>query len=200
MKTIIFRLIQLFTLSRIFWDKRKHVYLTFDDGPHPEKTPALLEILKQHNAKATFFVIGEKAGMYGELLFKISEAGHTIANHSYSHIRYQNNQVEFMKNIEQCESVLAQNKIKSKRLVRIPYGTVNMKLFGGLLLRGYRIAFWNKDTKDYNLKTPHEVTTYLNLDGIQDGDVVLMHDYPDVTPDILTKILSSHPDLKFLPL
>jgi peptidoglycan/xylan/chitin deacetylase (PgdA/CDA1 family) len=72
-------------LKSINKGQRKSIALTFDDGPDPDTTPIILEILKQKNVKATFFVIGKKAEKYPELLRQIDEEGHIVANHSYSH-------------------------------------------------------------------------------------------------------------------
>ena len=198
MKLLIFNLIQKLTFSRIFWKLKNNVYLSFDDGPDAKGTPPLLDILRKYNAYATFFVVGEYAEKHKDILKKISDAGHTIANHSYSHIRYKNNLKKFLADVEQCESVLKKANISTKKLFRIPYGTVDLKLFAGLLNKGYRIAFWNKDTKDYKLKEPAEVTNYMDINALQNGDVVLLHDYPEVTPHILEKILSAHTDKNFV--
>lgn len=198
MKLLIFNLIQKLTFSAVFWKRKENVYLTFDDGPDAEGTPLLLEILRKYRARATFFVVGDHAQKHVGLLNKIIEDGHTVANHSYSHIRYMHNLKVFLDDVQECEEVLKQANVPTKKLFRIPYGTVSLKLFAGLLKKGYRIAFWNKDTKDYKLDQPSEVAEHLNIEGVQRGDIVLLHDYPKVTPSILEKILSSHPDKKFV--
>ena len=199
-KLIFFSLVQKLSFSRIFWNQKKNIYLTFDDGPDAKGTPMLLDILRKYQVRATFFVVGEHAQKHTELLKKIVEEGHTVANHSYSHIRYANNMADFLADVRQCEEVLKKANIPTKKLFRVPYGTVDLKLFAALLRKGYRIAFWNKDTKDYKLKSASDVNGYMDINGLQDGDVVLLHDYPKVTPEILEKILSTHSDKKFVAL
>jgi len=198
MKQLIFSLIQKLTFSKIFWKRKKNIYLSFDDGPDAKGTPLLLDILRKYKARATFFVVGEHAEKNRELLKKIMADGHTIANHSYSHIRYENNLDGFLADVARCEDVLNKENIPTKKLFRIPYGTVDIKLFAALLKKGYRIAFWNKDSKDYKLKEPAEVARYMDIKTLQKGDVVLLHDYPAVTPHILEKILSMHTDKQFV--
>jgi len=200
MKKIVFKVIQLLTFSRIFWNKKKNIFLTFDDGPHPVQTSILLDILKKYKAKATFFIIGENGENHYTLLQKIYQDGHTIANHTYSHFRYKNDTRQFLEELEKAEAVLIKNNIKSQKIVRIPYGVISIKLMSQLILRGYKIAFWNKDTKDYKLKNPEEVRNHIDILTLSDGDVILLHDYPEVTPIILEEILSCHPDKTFLPL
>lgn len=195
-KLIIFRLIQIFTLSKVFWDKNKNVYLTFDDGPDAAQTPLILDLLKKYNAKATFFLQGEYAEKYPEILDRMSAEGHTLANHTYSHIRFQDNINDFMEDVEKCENVI-KDYYKGTRYFRVPYGTVSLKLFLALLKKGYKVAFWNEDTKDYKLETSEEVKDYLNIEALKNGDVVLLHDYPAVTPEILESILKAHPDKSF---
>jgi len=200
MKLYIFKMIQIFSGSRIFWRKSNNIYLSFDDGPHPIQTPILLDILKKYQARATFFVVGEEAKKHIDILKKVHADGHTIANHSYTHIRYENNLDVFLSDVEKCEKLLAKEGIPVRKLFRIPYGTVNLKLFATLLHAGYKIAFWNKDTKDYKLNQVEQLSNYLSINDIEEGDVVLMHDHPQVTPQLLELILSSHSDKKFLPL
>lgn len=198
MKLIFFNLIQKMTFSKIFWKKRNNIYLSFDDGPHPQNTQVMLNILDKYNARATFFVVGEDAEKNIEILKKVSAAGHTVANHSYSHIRYENNIKEFMEDVVKCEEVLQKAKIPTKRYFRIPYGTVSLKLFIRLLKDGYTVAFWNKDTKDYKLEKPEDVSNYMDINKLENGDVVLLHDYPEVTPQILETILTAHSDKQFV--
>jgi len=198
MKEFIFKIIQMLTFSRIFWKKRSGVYLSFDDGPDDKNTPIILDILKECTAKATFFVVGEDADQNEELLKRIASEGHTVANHSQTHIRFENNLKLFLENIERCESVLERANVKSNNLVRIPYGIVDLKLFCGLLLKGYKIAFWNKDTKDYKLQDDTFLSDYMDIHSIQDGDIILLHDSSEITLQILKKILEAHSDKKFV--
>jgi len=198
-KLLIFKIIQIITFSNIFWNRKEGVYLSFDDGPDPKQTLVLLEILRKYGAKATFFVQGNNAEKFPDILKEIRKDGHTLANHTYSHIRYENNFTEYYEDLKKCETVIGQNNSGSKYF-RITYGTVSLRLFFALLLKGHKIAFWNKDTKDYKLKDLNDLSNYMDINTIRNGDVILLHDYPEFTSQILEKILQTHTDKKFLPL
>lgn len=195
MKQYLFKLIQFFSFGRIFWKKSEHIYLTFDDGPHPENTQVLLDILKKYNAKATFFLIGENAKKYPDLVKKLQQEGHTIANHTYSHLKFDGDLTTFMNDINACEDEI--KLYNTFKYFRIPYGVINLKLLTTLFFKKYKTVFWNKDTKDFELNSPDQVKEHIDIASVQKGDIILMHDFPAVTPVILEKLLSLHPDKTF---
>lgn len=98
--------------------------LTFDDGPHPDYTPALLNMLAQHDAKATFFMVGEAAERHAELVEKVKAAGHSVGNHSWSHPSFiEINRAERWEEMRRTEKALNLNGI---RLFRPPHGHQNL--------------------------------------------------------------------------
>lgn len=166
-------------------DGRKVVYLTFDDGPSANNTPKILDILKQYNVKATFFLIGKNAEKNKELVKEEVTEGNMVGNHTYSHNMnyiYSDPKV-FMSDVDRCEetlkSILGNNY--DLKLVRFPGGSFGKKLepFREEAKRnGYRYVDWNDLTGDAErngVPVSHligEVKKYANHDHL----VVLMHD------------------------
>jgi peptidoglycan/xylan/chitin deacetylase (PgdA/CDA1 family) len=168
----------LFTRAR----KKHSLYLTFDDGPHPEHTPRLLKVLSQHQIPATFFLIGERAEQYPEVVRQIVAAGHVIGNHSYSHPSF--NVSSFClqsRELERANEVLKRFDGRQRHLVRPPYGKMNWATIVLCMLRRERIALWNKDSYDYRLGCDEIVQRAATL-NIALGDVLLFHD--DGSPGI----------------
>ena len=101
----------------------KKIALTFDDGPHPVKTPKILEILQKHDARATFFVVGSLAEYHPEIVKKEAELGHEIANHSYTHPRLSKlTETEIKSEIEKTDSIIKKAAGVTPRLFRPPEG------------------------------------------------------------------------------
>lgn len=125
------------------------VILSFDDGPEPGQTERILEVLKKHEIKGTFFLIGEKARSHPDLVNQVlSEGGHTVANHSWSHPNFHDISAS-----QQAEEVLKYEEAPSagpvKRLFRYPYGNSTCETNGLLHARGYRIVGWHVDSCDW---------------------------------------------------
>ena len=147
--------------------------LTFDDGPHPEFTPRLLEILRRHKARATFFMIGEAAGYQTDLVRRIAEDGHTIGNHSRNHqalplLSTRKRYVE----IRSCQKILSPY---GEKLFRPPYGHQSPATHLQTLLLGYKVVAWNVAAVDW-LDHDAEHTAGLLLQRIRPGSIVLLHD------------------------
>ena len=128
-----------------FPTKEKNIYLTFDDGPVPEVTPKVIELLKKYNAIATFFCIGENVKKHPHVYASLLEAGHTIGNHSYHHYKcWKVNAKTYLDDVEDAAGL-----IKSD-LFRPPYGKLTFKtLFA--LKRKYRIIMWDVISCDFDV-------------------------------------------------
>ncbi len=163
----------------ILWEintEEKVIALTFDDGPHVTYTPQVLDLLQQYEAKATFFVIGERAEKYPELISQIGEAGHEIANHTYTHplsITPAKLREELKKTNDIIHSITGVYPI----FYRPVAGTYNDRIINTAIEEGYRVVMWSwhLDTEDW--KTPG-VKKIVNkvLKGTTPGDIVLFHD------------------------
>lgn len=154
----------------------KAVYLTFDDGPDPDTTPQVLEVLAEYNAKATFFVVGSHAESQGDLLKKIYDAGHAIANHSWSHRKLGNLDWDtFEAEVEATSQVLGGY---GSRCLRPPYGDVGPNLFANAAKAGYTIIYWSVDPLDWLNQNPKTIAKRV-LARTQPGAIVLLHDGGD---------------------
>ncbi len=164
----------------------KVVALTFDDGPC-SNTDKILELLKDNNSTATFFLQGYKINSFKNTLIKMIDYGNEAGNHTYSH--------KYLTKIKQKEFDFQLNKTnelyynvtnKSMYLIRPPYGSYNKKV--KQLVSG-PIILWNLDTKDWKgNKTVEEIISSV-LDNVNDGDIILMHDIHEKTYDALKTIL-----------
>ena len=152
-------------------DAAEHsVYLTFDDGPIPESTPFILDTLKEHGVKATFFVVGENVKRYPDLFRRIISEGHSIGNHTYNHMGSLKHYVRtYLSNIETADAVmqtaanvggdrklgvrneeLGVNSSLEKPLFRPPHGWMWLSAYHLLMKRGYTIVMWDLVTRDYS--------------------------------------------------
>lgn len=172
-------------------DKSKVIALTFDDGPSSH-TAELLDILEANDARATFFLQGINVQEYGsEVIPRMAALGCTIGNHSYNHPNLKKAGAEVAKQqFEQTDQLIAQyNNGTGAAVVRFPYGEYTKTLAKNT---GRACWFWDVDTLDWKTKNAQSVTSVV-LDGIQGGQIVLMHDLYQSTIDACKTII---PELK----
>jgi len=148
------------------------VYLTFDDGPIPEVTPKVLEILDRYQVKATFFMVGENVYKHPEVYQQVVDAGHAIGNHTYNHIKgWKYSTFTYLSNVEQCEERIAETN-----LFRPPYGKATWLQRRMLHLMGYKIIYWDILTRDYNPKrTPEQMLAQIKKE-VRPGSIINFHD------------------------
>ena len=153
--------------------QKKVIALTFDDGPHPAFTPKLLDILKGHGSKATFFMVGRVAQDHPELVRRVADDGHVIANHSWDH-----KSLPLLNRRERIHQVLAGASSIAPygtRLFRPPYGHQSVASLIDVLLLGYQVVTWNVigwDWLDYD-------SGYISdriISQVKPGSIVLLHD------------------------
>lgn len=126
--------------------KEKTVFLTFDDGPIPEETPFVLDILRQHNIKATFFCVGENVKKHPDIFQMVLNDGHVVGNHTYNHLAgFTNFSKHYIDNVGKADEFI------HSHLFRPPHGTFRIGEFL-YLRRHYTIVFWDVVTRDYNNK------------------------------------------------
>lgn len=166
------RLIKKFYSSAVwnFKTKEKVIYLTFDDGPVPVLTEWVLDELKKHNAKATFFCVGDNIVKHRAIFDRIRSEGHVTANHTQNHLKGFHSSIEdYLESVDKCE-VETQSKI-----FRPPYGQLRKSQFRSLQSMGYKIVFWDVISYDYEKITPEEC--YQNVKKhTKAGSIVLFHD------------------------
>jgi len=153
------------------------VALTFDDGPDPATTPALLELLEKWSILATFFVIGEKAERHREIVQQIVAAGHALGNHSYSHSEPRETPTDrFLDEIRKTRDLLEEIGNQPCTLVRPPKGVLSPGKQLGLWRQGMTIALWNVDPRDYRMQSRQQADAWGREYRPRGGDIVLLHD------------------------
>jgi peptidoglycan/xylan/chitin deacetylase (PgdA/CDA1 family) len=168
----------------------KAIYLTFDDGPHPEHTPALLELLRRHEAKATFFLIGREAERHPELVWRIVEEGHGLGNHSYTHPRFHTlSHREQWQEVQRTDKVLRGFDGRRHHRFRPPRGVFSPALALRFAFSRRNLAYWSYDTLDYQNHQPEELAARLRAQPPRAGDVMLMHDDSDCSRRVLEALL-----------
>ncbi len=153
------------------------IALTFDDGPHPKLTPRILEILNKYHIHATFFIVGENAEHYPDLIGKILEGGHEIGNHTYTHEKVKASSYSGMKReFELCETAIYEISEYKTKLLRPPEGFLDNKIKSISKEMDYNVILWNIDTKDWAHTSPKEICRNVT-ENISPGSIILMHDY-----------------------
>jgi peptidoglycan/xylan/chitin deacetylase (PgdA/CDA1 family) len=158
--------------SSVIWripNATNAVYLTFDDGPHPEVTPWVLDQLRMYNAKATFFCIGQNAEKYPELIERILAGGHALGNHSFSHKDgWKTKDQVYLADIEQADKILRTS------LFRPPYGRIKRSQIANLQSQ-YTIVNWSLMPGDFDVNISAEAC-FRNLMKAKAGDIICLHD------------------------
>ena len=160
-------------LGKLVWRKQsslKVIYLTFDDGPVPEVTPKVLEILHYNNIKATFFCVGENVHKYPNIYSEILNQGHKTGNHTFNHLKgIKVSTDEYLSNIKK-----ATKTIESK-LFRPPYGRISYKQKKKLQSR-FEIIMWDLLTHDYDRNLSPEVILKNIKRYTRNGSIIVFHD------------------------
>ncbi len=155
---------------------KKYIALTFDDGPHHTFTPEILNILKNEKAKATFFVVGNRAETYPDLIMQISAEGHDIGNHTWNHISLAKNTTETdIKSIKKTNDVLTGITGKSCNIVRPPYGATNVRVKAMMQDNGWHQILWDTDSRDWQNKNPDAILNKV-MRSLEPGGIILFHD------------------------
>jgi len=153
------------------------VALTFDDGPHPEGTPAVLEILARAGARATFFLVGEQVERFPALAAEIAAAGHEIAVHGYRHrLLLRRRPGDFAADLDRAIAVIAEATGHTPALYRPPYGVFSLPAPALVRSRGLRPLLWTRWEKDWQARASGASISSLVCSALVPGDVVVLHD------------------------
>ena len=159
--------------SNYVWDipnNENKVYLTFDDGPTPEITQWTLNQLKEYNAKATFFCIGDNVRKYPEIFQKVINEGHSIGNHTFNHLNgWKTNTSDYIKNVKLYET-------EHCKLFRPPYGKIKPSQSKILRKLGYRIIMWDIISYDFDATISKEQCLENVLKNVKSGSIIVFHD------------------------
>ncbi|MCC6181779.1 MAG: polysaccharide deacetylase family protein [Bacteroidia bacterium] len=146
------------------------IYLTFDDGPIPELTPWVLDVLKHYHIQATFFCVGHNIEKHPAIFNRILAEGHQVGNHTYHHLKgWKVKTAEYLQNVEKCQFFTKTN------LFRPPYGRIKRSQYNQLLSH-YKIVFWDILTHDYDAFTSSEKCLNNSIKYTRNGSIVVFHD------------------------
>jgi peptidoglycan/xylan/chitin deacetylase (PgdA/CDA1 family) len=148
--------------------------LTFDDGPHPEGTPAVLEALATADTKAIFFLVGEQVERNPSLAAEIAAAGHTVASHGYRHIN-QLRRFDVRDDLKRAHDAIAGATAAEPTLYRPPYGIFSWPGLAAVRER-YEPLLWSKWGHDWRARTTPEAIAAEVTEDLRPGDVLLLHD------------------------
>lgn len=157
----------------------RNLYLTFDDGPVPGPTEFVLETLKQYDARATFFCIGENIRKHGKIFKTIGSNGHTIGNHTYNHINgWKTRTDEYCNNVKQCHDEIENQMSNTYRsgisLFRPPFGRIKRDQIKKLEF--YKIIMWDVLSIDYNKNLSQEKCLRNTIAATREGSIIVFHD------------------------
>lgn len=160
-------------LKDVIWNipaSGKDLYLTFDDGPNPVITPWVINLLKQYNAKATFFCVGGNVEKYKEVYEMLLAEGHAVGNHTYSHKNgWRTRREKYLEDVERCAAVFP------SKLFRPPYGKLR-KFHYNRIKEAYQIVMWGVLSGDFDRKLSNEKCLSNVLNNTQPGSVIVFHD------------------------
>lgn len=146
------------------------IYLTFDDGPIPEVTPWVLDVLKAKGIKATFFCVGANVQKHPEIYARILEEGHSVGNHTQNHLSGWTAANEaYFQEIDEAAKYI------DSKLFRPPYGRISPKQYAQLKDR-YKVIMWDTLSKDYDASLSSEQVYQNATTGVKSGSILVFHD------------------------
>ena len=156
---------------------KKHVYLTFDDGPVPDVTEYVLDLLSEYRIKATFFCVGENVIKYPEIFKRILREGHGVGNHTFNHLNgWQVDEKEYMNNIQLCLDAFRKMGYKNDvHLFRPPYGKIRKRTFAKIK-EDYKIIMWDVLSYDFSRKVNEQKCLEKSLRFTKKGSIIIFHD------------------------
>ena len=165
----------------------KKIYITFDDGPH-SITPAILDTLKKHSVRATFFLSGKNIIGKEEIVKQISAEGHSIGIHAFNHSRMLAfSKAETKKEIEQTSQILSQLIPQKIRLFRPPFGFFSWKTIAAARESGFLLIMWSCLTGDFYDWCNEKITANA-IKNLRNGSILVFHDN-DLTQKKIVSIL-----------
>ncbi|MDT0685149.1 polysaccharide deacetylase family protein [Autumnicola psychrophila] len=180
------------------WTKmemQKSIYLTFDDGPITEVTPWVLDLLKEYNAHATFFCIGDNVQKHPEIFRRILSEGHSIGNHAFNHLDgWKTATSAYIENVSKAEEAInseekegkrerekedhrtTNNKLRTTKLFRPPYGRIKNSQARKLANIGYQLVMWDVISYDFDENLSEEECLQNVLENAEQGSIIVFHD------------------------
>lgn len=173
--------------SNVVDKNKKMVAITLDDGPHATNTQKILDILDAHNAKATFFMLGQNVVNNEEVVKDVYKRGNEIGIHTWDHKQLTKlSQDEIVSQVERTSDAIYKIIGKRPKLVRPPYGAINDTVKNSI---NYPLILWNIDSLDWKSRDEKQIVP-LVMNSVQDGDIILLHDIHSTTVPAVEKIVS----------
>jgi peptidoglycan/xylan/chitin deacetylase (PgdA/CDA1 family) len=180
---------------RSFRTDRREVWLTIDDGPDPATTPRVLELLDEHRARATFFLMGEKVVRHPELVAEIIRRGHTVGNHTHTHphATYWNaGAARTGEEMDRCDTALRNAGAASPRWFRPPVGLKSLALHRELAARNLELVLWSARGYDTQVRNPDDAVRRIR-NSVTPGTIILAHESgPSGSPrlEVIARLLA----------
>lgn len=150
--------------------EEKTVFLTFDDGPIPEVTPYVLDILKQYGIKATFFMVGDNVRKHPDVYQQVVDAGHSVGNHTFNHVQgFKMWSDDYLANVDKADQLIR------TKLFRPPHGQFSPRLWRAISSK-YKVVMWDVVTRDYNKKLSGEYVLGVVKRFARNGSIIVFHD------------------------
>ncbi len=180
----------LHSLNHNYNISENHISITFDDGPNPDFTPKILKLLKDKNAKATFFLVGKKVAQHPKIVQRILEEGHSIGNHSYSHSNgfgfFSTDKI--VSELKETNTIINKLTGKEMKLFRPPFGVTNPNIKKALKVTKHHSIGWSKRSLDTAILSEETVYNRVTAD-LRKGDIILFHDNSKKTMVVLERLL-----------
>lgn len=177
-----------------------NLLLTFDDGPHPEVTPAVLDLLQQYQAKAVFFVVGNRINRAPKVLERILAEGHWLGNHTYSHPNDRRMPFrEYRRDLLKCQQTIFDHSGVRAQLHRPPHGQITMASLLAPKSCGLTTMHWSCSAEDWQFRSDEEAVARSDkmLNSIKKRDIILFHDETRHTVVALDRLLPALKSLGF---
>jgi len=168
------------------------ILLTFDDGPHRDLTPQILDILAEYDALALFFVVGEHVLQHPEIARAIVKKGHLLGNHTYDHPNTDMPSLgDYRADIARCQHIIRNTTGVEPKFFRSARGVIKLRGLVAARLAGLRSLFWASEGGEWGMNRDKDRTEIIEslLTTIEPGDIVLLHDDHPEMPQILGSIL-----------
>lgn len=167
-------------LRNYIWDvpnTTNTIYLTFDDGPIPEVTEWVLDVLKEENSKATFFCIGDNIQKHPTIYQRILNEGHKTGNHTFNYLNgWKTKNKNYIENVKQCKTEHLKLNTEQSLLFRAPYGKITLSQSEKIQKLGYKIIMWDVLSYDFNTKITAEKCKENVLKYTSAGSIIVLHD------------------------
>ncbi len=155
------------------------IYLSFDDGPHPEITPWVLKVLIDYEAEATFFCVGENILKFPKVFQQLISEGHSFGNHTHNHLNgWKTSTSNYLENIIKAEAVISKHSenTNDQKLLRPPYGKIKPSQVKRLKQLDYKIVMWDALSADFDATISAEECYNNVIENTKAGSIVVFHD------------------------